>query len=247
VAELYDKIGQTYTARRQADPRIMAAITAALGHCDSVLNVGAGTGSYEPVDRYVIAAEPARTMLQQRPRSAAAAVQARSEALPFSTGSFAATLAVLTLHHWSDLTRGLAECARVARERCVFLTFDLDEMRTFWLLDYFPNILSVDRGKSASLNHFADIFRSVDFAPVWIPADCRDGFLGAYWLRPEAYLDVSVRAGISTFTKLEPGELKLGLERLQQDLRSGTWQARYAQLTERQTLDLGYRLVICRQ
>jgi len=247
MAEIYDEIGRTYTIKRQPDPRIMAAIAAALGPCESVLNVGAGAGSYEPIDRYVIAAEPASTILKQRSPSAAAAVQARSEALPFCDRSFAAVLGVLTVHHWADLARGLAECARVARDHCVFLSFDLDAMRKFWLLDYFPSVLAVDRGKSADLSRFSDIFSDVVLAPVPIPADCRDGFLGAYWRRPDAYLDASVRAGISTFAKLDRAELERGLSRLRRDLSCGAWRTRYAELAGRDSLDLGYRLVTCRQ
>lgn len=247
MAELYDKIGRTYIVKRRADPRIMAGIAAALGRCESVLNVGGGSGSYEPVDRAVIAADPAATMLKQRAPSAAPAVQARAEALPFATGAFAAVLGVLTVHHWTDLTRGLKECSRVARERCVFLSFDLEVMRQFWLLHYFPNILAVERGKSADLKRFSEVFTAVAAAPVPIPADCRDGFLGAYWQRPEAYLDASVRAGISTFAKLDAAELERGLSELREDLSSGAWRAQHAGLISRDSLDLGYRLLTCRQ
>ena len=247
MAELYDEIGRTYSVKRQADPRIMAAIAAALGACDSVLNVGAGAGSYEPIDRYVVAADPAVTMLKQRAPSAAPAIQARAETLPFADDAFAAVLGVLTVHHWVDLKQGLAECARVARDRCVFLSFDLAVMRKFWLLDYFPNVLAVERGKSADLERFSNVFTHVAAAPLPIPADCRDGFLGAYWRRPEAYLDAAVRAGISTFAKLESAELRLGLGRLQKDLSSGAWRANHAQLRSCDGLDLGYRLLICRQ
>lgn len=224
----------------------MAAIIAALGRCESVLNVGAGSGSYEPADRDVVAAEPSLTMIKQRAPSAAAAVQARCEALPFSDGAFAAVLAVLTVHHWSDVRRGLEECARVARDRSVFLTFDLDAMRRFWLVDYFPNILALDRGKSAGLSHFSDVFADVTAAPVAIAADCRDGFLCAYWRRPEAYLDESVRAGISSFAQLDAAQLEAGLRRLRTDLMSGAWAAQHADLMARDALDIGYRLVICR-
>jgi SAM-dependent methyltransferase len=243
---LYDEIGKTYAATRRQDPAIMAAIEAALGDCESVLNVGAGSGSYEPAGRDVLAVEPSLTMIKQRPPSAAAAVQARSDALPFCDGAFAAVLAVLTVHHWSDLKRGLAECARVARDRSVFLTFDVDRIGQFWLLDYFPTILAIDRGKAAPLSRFSDVFTAVTATPVPIAGDCRDGFLGAYWRRPEAYLDASVRAGISSFAKLDAAQLEAGLHRLRTDLRSGAWAAQHADLMERDTLDIGYRLMICR-
>jgi SAM-dependent methyltransferase len=224
----------------------MTAIATALEGCESLLNVGAGTGSYEPTDREVIAVEPSSTMIKQRPRDSAPVVQASAEALPFADGAFAAVLAVLTVHHWRDLRRGLAECARVARERSVFLTIDIEVMHRFWLYDYFPRIFAIDRGNFPAIDGFAASFAAVQSVPVPIPADCRDGFLGAYWLRPQAYLDALVRASISTFGKLKPAELEDGLRKLREDLSSGAWPARYAALAGQDSLDVGYRLLICR-
>jgi SAM-dependent methyltransferase len=242
----YDAIGRGYGRARRADPRIAARLAAALGDARSVLNVGAGAGSYEPADRRVVAVEPSRVMLDQRPAGAAPAVQGRAEALPFGDGSFDAAMAVLTVHHWADPARGLAECVRVARARIVLLTFD-PAADPFWLVrDYFPEFLAADREAFPSLAESAGAFGAgtrLEVSPVPIPRDCADGFLGAYWARPAAYLEADVRAGISSFAR--PGT-EAGLERLRADLADGTWHARNGRLLEADTLDLGYRLVVAR-
>jgi len=245
---VYDTIGRGYARQRRPDPRIAARLIAALGGARSVLNVGAGTGSYEPphdsTDRRVVAVEPSAVMLAQRPPSAAPAVRARAEALPFPDRSFDAAMAVLTLHHWTDRALGLAECARVARERVVLLTWD-PATDGFWLVqDYFPAFLEADRRVFPSIPSYTEAFgpaARVQVAAVPVPRDCVDGFLGAYWARPEAYLDPAVRAGISSFAR--PGT-EAGLARLRADLASGAWHARHGRLLAADTLDVGYRLVI---
>ncbi|HEX7705002.1 MAG TPA: methyltransferase domain-containing protein [Thermoanaerobaculia bacterium] len=240
---LYDTIGSGYSARRQPDPRIAAQILAALGSARSVLNIGAGAGSYEPENRTTAAVEPSAVMIKQRPPGAAPAVRARAEFLPFKDQTFDAALAVLTLHHWSDVSRGLAECARVARERVVLLTFDPSTCR-FWLMqDYFPEFLEEDRRRFPPLESYASLFgREVrlEVQTVPVPRDCADGFLGAYWARPAAYLDAGIRSGISSFA--HPG-VERGVEFLAADLASGAWHERYAHLLRRDALDLGYRIV----
>lgn len=241
---VYDSIGRNYARHRRPDPRIAARITAALGDARSVLNVGAGSGSYEPSDRHVIAVEPSAVMLAQRPSGAATAVQARAEALPFPDRAFDATMAVLTIHHWSDRVAGVAECARVARERVVVLTWDPGS-DDFWLLrDYFPEFVDSDRKAFPPITSYVaafgpDVQVAIDAVPV--PHDCVDGFLGAYWARPAAYLDPGVRAGMSSFAR--PGT-EAGLARLTADLASGVWHARNGHLLEEETVDLGYRLVV---
>ncbi len=241
---LYDTIGRTYARGRRPDPRIAARLTAALGDAQSVVNVGAGAGSYEPTDRRVVAVEPSRVMLAQRPPGAASAVRARAEALPFPDRSFDAAMAVLTVHHWTDRPRGLAECARVARRRVVLLTWD-PAAEPFWLLrDYFPQFVEVDRAVFPALAEYAEAFgpgARVEVAPVPVPRDCADGFLGAYWARPAAYLDPEVRAGISSFAR--PGA-EAGLARLRADLAAGAWHSRNGHLLAADALDLGYRLVV---
>ncbi|HSU16116.1 class I SAM-dependent methyltransferase [Longimicrobium sp.] len=240
----YDAIGTTYVRHRRPDPRIAAAVAEALGDAASVVNVGAGAGAYEPDDRPVAAAEPSAVMLAQRARGAAPAVQARAEALPFADSSAGAVMAVLTIHHWADAARGLAECARVARDRVVLLTFD-PESAGFWLVqDYFPAIHELDARTMPTLPAIASVLGEIEVRPVPIPADCADGFLGAYWRRPAAYLDPEVRAGISVFARI--GGLEPALGRLRGDLASGAWHARHGHLLERGELDIGYRIVISR-
>ncbi len=241
---LYDAIGWGYAQRRRPDPRIHAALAEALGGARSVLNVGAGTGSYEPGDRVVCAAEPSAVMIAQRPTGSAPAVRARAEALPFAAHSFDAVLAVLTLHHWTDRAGGLGECARVARERVVLLTFDAGA-GGFWLIqDYFPEFLELDRRQFPPMEQYGAMFGAgarVEIRPLPVPRDCVDGFLGAYWARPEAYLDPQVRSSISSFARLSTGH---GLERLAADLASGAWHDRHGHLLDADALDLGYRIVI---
>jgi SAM-dependent methyltransferase len=210
-----------------------------------VVNVGAGAGSYEPSDRSVMAVEPSATMLAQRAPHAAPAIRARAEALPFAAESFDAALAVLTIHHWADQHRGLAECVRVARQRVVLLTWD-PASDGFWLVqEYFPDLLAHDRQIFPRLDTLALILGEIDVRPVPIPGDCIDGFLGAFWRRPAAYLDPAVRSGMSSFARLrDPAE---SIERLRADLASGDWARRHAALSGRSELDVGYRLVIAEQ
>jgi len=237
----YDAIGHSYSARRQPDPGLAARLDALIGD-STVLNVGAGTGSYEPVRSGVVAVEPSTVMLSQRPPSAAPAVQAVAEALPFQDQAFDVVLAILTVHHWSDQRRGLEECARVARDRVVILTWDPDA-EGFWLVrDYFPDILAIDRRVFPSMELLRAVLGPIDVQPLPIPRDCVDGFLGAFWLRPEAYLDEEVRAGISAFSRLT--SIGPQLERLEHDLVSGDWERRNAELRHRTDLDVGYRLVM---
>jgi SAM-dependent methyltransferase len=243
---VYDAIGQGYAKQRRADPRIADRLWAALGAATSVLNVGAGAGSYEPMDRTVIAVEPSAVMLAQRRSTAAPAVQARAEALPFADRMFDAALAVLTVHHWADRPRGLAECARVVRDRVVLLTFD-PTVEDFWLVrDYLPSLMALDRAQFPSMKAYQTAFgraAQVVVTPLPIPRDCADGFLGAYWARPAAYLDAAVRSGISSFARVRADR---GLERLRDDLASGEWHKRYGHLLNAEALDLGYRIVIAR-
>lgn len=245
MSQIYDRIGAGYATKRRPDPRVAAAIVDALGGSRTVVNVGAGAGSYEPRDRRVVAVEPSRTMLRQRAPDAAPAVQASAVRLPFADGAFAAATAVLTVHHWPDPERGLAEMRRVARERVVLLTW-VPDAADFWLTrDYFPGILEVDRRIFAGLDELARLLGGpIDARSVTVPHDCVDGFLGAHWRRPAAYLDPAVRAAMSSFAKMPEDELERGLTRLRADLASGAWIARNAELLERDALDIGYRLIV---
>ncbi len=237
----YEVLGRGYAGQRRPDPRLAAAIEAAVGPTRSVLNVGAGTGSYEPAGAGVVALEPARRMLGQRQRRDNA-VEGVVEALPFPDDAFDLVLGVLTLHHWSDLKRGLGECRRVARERVVLLTWDPEDPG-FWLTqDYFPAVLELDRSIFPTMAQLGESLRGAQVERLPLPADCADGFLCVYWQRPEAYLDPAVRRSMSTLMRIGP--LGQGVERLRSDLESGAWHRRHGHLLELDELELGYRLVI---
>jgi ubiquinone/menaquinone biosynthesis C-methylase UbiE len=239
----YDAIGRTYTATRRTEPRVAARIDAQLGDAKRVLNVGAGSGSYEPPDRDVVAVEPSRTMLAQRAPGGAPAVQAAAEALPFADDTFDAAMAIFTVHHWTDADGGLRELARVAR-RHVFVTFD-GMAEQFWLVsDYFPVVATFESDDGPHTPaHIATILdvKRVDVLPV--PADCIDGFFACYWNRPEAYLDPLVQAGISGLARLDEATRTLGIEKLRDDLASGAWDERHGHLRTLDEIDVGYRLV----
>jgi SAM-dependent methyltransferase len=240
---LYDQIGAGYRSRRQSDPRLACLIWDALGDAKSVVNVGAGTGSYEPSDRLVVAVEPSMAMVRQRPMDAAPVVRACAEAMPFKDATFAAALAVLTIHHWSDWRQGLRELRRVSRNRIVLLTWD-PQSEAFWLIrDYFPHLLEADRHRFPSMSELSECLGKIETVTVPIPHDCTDGFLGAYWRRPTAYLDPDVRSAISSLAFAASAN---ALARLAHDLTTGTWQSKYGQLLVRNEVDLGYRLVIAR-
>jgi SAM-dependent methyltransferase len=242
VAALYDSIGQNYRRYRQPDPRIAAAICRGLADARTVVNVGAGTGSYEPTDRQVMAVEPSAVMIQQRALGAAPAVRATATALPFRDAAFDAAMAILTLHHWPNVEKGLLELRRVARHRVVIVTWD-PSSSGFWLTDYFPDTAAADRQVFPTLMELGHALGAVSVSALTIPHDCADGFLGAYWRRPEAYLNEGVRSAISTFSKLK--DTSSGLERLRQDLKTGEWHRRYGGLLGLMELDLGYRMLLC--
>ena len=237
----YDTIGVNYANLRQPDPRIAARIEAALGEAETILNVGAGTGSYEPRDRRVTALDPSEEMIRQRPADAAPCVKGAAENLPFDNESFDAAMAILTVHHWRDKAKGLAEMRRVTRGPVVLLTFDPYE-QDFWLCDYIPALNSLDKSLVPAVADYKHWMGDIEISPVPVPADCSDGFLGAYWRRPFAYLDARVRTSMSSFWAI--GDVTDALARLETDLESGAWANRYRDLEPLDALDLGYRLVL---
>ena len=240
---LYDRIGRTYTTTRREDPRLAAAIHAALGDAVTVVNVGAGTGSYEPRDRKVVAIEPSPVMIAQRPPDAAPAVIGVAEALPLADASVDAAMAVLSDHHWRDRAQGLREMRRVARRRAVIFQHDPQVGAEFWLVrDYLPTFARRLEGKR--LQQLMRPLGDVEVRPVPIPHDCHDGFLGAFWRRPHAYLDPAVRAGISVFALLPEEEVEAAVGRLRADLDTGEWERRNAAILEREQLDLGFRVIV---
>jgi SAM-dependent methyltransferase len=241
----YDTIGRTYTRTRRPDPRIARRIAVALGDARTVVNVGAGTGSYEPVDRFVVGVDPSPTMLRQRPPAAPIAVQAVAERLPFAGSTFDAAMATLTLHHWPNVERGLAEMRRVARRQVIFF-FEPSTSMDYWLVgDYCPEVLDLPSERNApGTDAIAAVLDVRSVEPVPVPADCTDGFGGAYWNRPERYLDPEVQAGISSFAQLDAPLRERLTQRLRADLESGAWDARYGYLRRLAERDLGYRLLI---
>ena len=241
----YDRMGIDYSDVRRADPRFEAAIWGALGGAKSVLNVGAGAGSYEPRDREVVAVEPSPVMIAQRPPDAAPAIQGVAEAIPLENKSVDATMGVFTMQHWDDVGRGLAEVLRVTRERIVFLTLDLDLTAEMWLCrDYLPEIVEHDRETFSSIAHLETVLPNLQVETILVPSDCTDGFCVALWSRPEAHLDPSVRRASSIWHLLPPSVVDSGLDRLRRDLESGEWDRRYGRLRMQASLDVGLRLVI---
>ncbi|MEV4509999.1 methyltransferase domain-containing protein [Dactylosporangium sp. NPDC049525] len=241
---IYDAIGSTYATKRQPDRRIAAHITAALGDARSVVNVGAGAGSYEP-PQTILAVEPSSVMIRQRPPGAAPVVQACAEALPLADGAADAVMALLTVHHWTDLEAGIAELRRVTRRRIVVLTWDQPAFRSFWLVkEYLPEAAAFDDTRAVPVERLAALLGGARVEPVPVPHDCTDGFGAAYWRRPEAYLDPAVRSSISVLAQTGDAVLRPGLDRLAADLESGRWHDRHRDLLAREDLDAGYRLLV---
>ena len=241
----YDRMGVGYTAVRRADPRIEAAIHAALGDARVVLNVGAGAGSYEPRDREVIAVEPSPVMIAQRPPDTVPAIQGVAEALPLGDDSVDATMGVFTLHHWDDVERGLAEVCRVTSDRLAFVTLDLEVTAEMWLCrDYLPEIVEHDRRVFPTIEQLEALLPNLRVEPLPVPAACTDGFCIALWDRPEAHLDPDVRRASSIWHQLPEEVTSRGLERLRRDLESGEWDRRHGELRMREELDVGLRLVV---
>jgi len=243
--QLYDTIGATYTVTRRTEPRIAAQVWAALGDARTVLNVGAGTGSYEPPGRDVTAAEPSAVMRAQRPADAAPCVDAAAQSLPFADQSFDAAMAFATIHHWPDPIAGLREMRRVAR-RVVVFTHDTSAagwLERFWLTrDYLPELADFLVGRPLVTELAGAIGARID--PVLIPWDCADGFFEAYWRRPEAYLDESVRRNHSTWTRVGPDVEQRVVRSLGADLASGRWAERNRELAGLEAAELGLRLLI---
>lgn len=237
----YDTIGVDYSQLRRPDPRIGALIAKALGDARTVLNVGAGAGSYEPADCQITALEPSVEMIRQRPHSATPVVQGRAEALPFADRGFDASMAVLTVHHWSDQAKGLGEMRRVTRGPIAILTYD-PAFRGFWLADYIPALVALDEAHMPPIADYERRLGPAAITPLPIPHDCTDGFLCAYWRRPAAYLDPRIRTAISSFWAL--GDVSEALGKLDKDLASGAWAQRYAHLLDLDAYDCGYRLIV---
>jgi ubiquinone/menaquinone biosynthesis C-methylase UbiE len=243
----YDRYALDYRRHRQADPQIAARIDAALGDARTVVNVGAGAGSYEPSDRQVIAVEPSAGMRAERPRELPPAIDASAEALPLDDGSVDAAMAIMTVHHWRDPDAGLRELRRVARGAVVVLAFDVQALAGFWLLqDYVPEGIAATRWRNPTTAAIAVTLGNAVVETIPVPADCTDGFLDAYWARPEAYLDSSVRAAQSFWPHLPDGVEQRALAALAADLASGAWDERHGHLRGEREYDGALRLIVSR-
>jgi SAM-dependent methyltransferase len=240
--ERYDTIGRGYAAFRRSDPHIAAQIWAAVGDADRIVNVGAGTGSYELPDRHIVAVEPSGVMVRQRGPASAPVIRAVAESLPFADRSFDVAMAMLTVHHWTDLAAGLVELRRVA-DRQVIFTFDPSMHDALWGFHEYATA-ALGFADDAPLTAVTDALGPCRVEVVPIPADCTDGFASAYWRRPEQYLSPTVRAGISAFARLDAADIEPGLARLEEDLASGRWHERHADLLQLDAIDAGLRLII---
>jgi len=242
---IYETIGLQYRKRRKPDPRIAKQIYLALGDASTVCNIGAGTGSYEPADREVTAVEPSSVMISQR-SSNCPVVCASAEDLPFADNEFDAAMAVLSVHHWQNPVKGLAEMQRVSRRQVIF-TFDPALQGNLWLVsDYLPEILEFEQKRALPIATIASCLGADRIESVPIPWDCTDGFQAAYWRRPEEYLDPEVQATISTLAQLPVDVVTNAMERLSCDLESGEWSKRYSALLDLEEMDFGYRLIIAK-
>jgi SAM-dependent methyltransferase len=241
----YDDFGGGYSTRRVTDPRIAMRISTALDDARTVLNVGAGAGSYEPADRVVIAVEPSAVMAAQRPQGTPPAVLASAEKLPFVDDAFDGSMAILTLHHWADPRLGLVEMRRVTRTRAVILTFEPELTSNYWLFaDYIPFVADAERRQVPSTRLVSEwLGGEVTVEAVPIPHDCRDGFLLSFWRRPEALLDPAARAATSAFATMAPDLESEVIEALERDLGTGRWDERYGYLRELEEFDVGLRLI----
>lgn len=241
----YGAIGRAYASYRQPDQRVFGAILDAFGDARAIINVGAGAGSYEPIDRDVTPVEPSATMRAQRPASLAEAIDARAESLPFGDNTFDAALASFTVHQWGDLDAGLHEMRRVTTGPVVILTCDPDALAGYWLNEYVPEIITTEAGRFPALGRIADALGGrVEVTTVPIPLDCTDGFGEAYYGRPEALLDAGARLANSAWSFVDASVEPRFVERLSEDLADGTWDARWGHLRTQPTFDGSLRLIV---
>ncbi|MCR9249115.1 MAG: methyltransferase domain-containing protein [bacterium] len=238
---IYDKIGINYSSQRQTDPRLAAQLHKELEGATKILNIGAGTGSYEPKNMDLIALEPSQEMINQRKPGSHPVVQGFADNLLFEKDSFSHTMTVLSMHHWQNRAKAFEEINRVTTDKFVAISWNSD-INPFWLTrDYFTEIFEIDQDIFPDLEELHNHFDNVKITPLMIPEDCIDGFLAAYWKRPEAYLSEHVRNSISSFSKIT--RLDEGLQKLQKDLDSGEWQKKNSDLLDKTELDVGYQLI----
>jgi hypothetical protein len=243
----YDARGQGYARHRRTDPRIAARVHEALGTAQTVLNVGAGAGSYEPLDRHVVALEPSAAMRAQRPAHLAPALRGSAESIPLDDRSVDASMAMITVHQWRDLDAGLRELRRVTRGPIAILTFDGDALDRFWLADYVPELIAAERRRFPSISALcAGLGGATDVHAIPVPIDCVDGFTEAFYARPEAFLDPAVRGAQSAWGFVDAGAQARALAQLEADLSSGAWEARFGAWRTRPEFEGSLRLLVAR-
>jgi SAM-dependent methyltransferase len=244
----YDQLGQKYSGYRQTDPRIAEYVTKALGGAKTILNVGAGAGSYEPSDKYIVAVEPSIVMRSQRSKNGKVpAINAKADNLPFDDNAFDASMAMVTIHHWPDMNKGLKELRRVTKGQVVIMTFDPNELDNFWNVNYFPELIEVEKARYPTIDFIVkSLGGTCEVIPVPIPLDCVDGFQEAFYGRPEAFLEKEVRLSQSAWGFLPEGvEAKL-VQSLKADLESGEWDRKYGHFRSQPTFTCALRLIISR-
>ena len=242
----YDREKVGYATRRQTDPRIARHVHAALGDARTVLNVGAGTGSYEPADRYVVSIEPSSEMRSKRLELGRhPAISVRADALPFDDGAFDVVLAQLVVPFMRDPARGLRELRRVARGPVVILTFDGDELDRLWLGGYVDGMTAAEAARLPAIDHVRAVLGGTSVVEeVPVPFDCTDGFTEAYYGRPERFLDPAVRRSQSVWNFVDPAAARRGIERLERDLATGAWDARFGALRTQPEFVGALRLIV---
>lgn len=241
----YSRNGDNYAEKRRADPRIAAQLHAALGGARTVLNVGAGAGNYEPLDRYVLAIEPSAAMRAQRPRHLAPAIDARAEQLPLSDKCVDAAMASITIHQWTDLKQGLREMRRVTRGPIVILAFDPDRLDRYWLYHYVPELLAIERKRDPTIRAVCEgLGGRSEVRSVAVPIDCTDGFSEAYYARPERFLDESARKSQSAWGFLAPEVERRFVETLSRELASGEWDRKFGSWRRLPTFDGSLCLIV---
>lgn len=242
----YDSFGHHYSGHRQTDPRIASYVDKALEDVDTVLNVGAGTGSYEPEHKYVVAVEPSEVMRAQRNLNGKVpAINAKADHLPFDDHAFGAVMAMVTVHHWPDVQKGLKELRRVSKKKVVIMTFDPDALDNFWNAQYFPELIAVEKARYPAIDFIQNALGGrVDVIPIPIPLDCVDGFQEAFYGRPEAFLDKEVRMSQSAWGFLPPGLEEKLVARLKSDLDSGEWDRKFGHFRSQPTFTCALRLIV---
>lgn len=242
----YDKLGQKYSGYRQTDPRIEAYVTKALENAKTVLNVGAGAGSYEPADKYVVAVEPSVVMRAQRAKNnKVPAINAKADNLPFDDNAFDASMAMVTVHHWPDMDKGLKELRRVTRNEVVIMTFDPEALDNFWNVHYFPELIEVEKARYPTIDFVKQSLGGhCEVVPIPIPLDCVDGFQEAFYGRPEAFLKKEVRLSQSAWGFLPQGLEEKLVAALEDDLKSGEWDMKYGHFRTQPNFTCALRLII---